>query len=102
MKAVLYPFGPDEPVVQLVRDFPQLRWAIVASPGDVAREIGDAAILVTSNRVCSAAYGEALRRHAGATLKWIHFTSAAIDGALPIGLPAWVTLPNATPVHPPT
>jgi phosphoglycerate dehydrogenase-like enzyme len=98
MKAVLYPFGPDEPIVQLARDFPQLQWAIVASPGDIAREIGDAAILVTSNRVCSAAYGEALRRCAASTLRWIHFTSAGIDGGLRMGLPEWATVTNATGV----
>jgi phosphoglycerate dehydrogenase-like enzyme len=98
MKAVLYPFGPDEPIVQLARDFPQLQWAIVGSPEAVAREIGDAAILVTSNRVCSAAYGEALRGCAGTTLRWIHFTSAGIDGGLRMGLPAWVTVTNATGV----
>jgi phosphoglycerate dehydrogenase-like enzyme len=98
MKAVLYPFGVEEPIVGLVRDFPQLRWAIVASPEDVAREIGGAAILVTSNRVCSAAYGEALRRCAGRALKWIHFTSAGIDGGLRMGLPDWATVTNATGV----
>jgi phosphoglycerate dehydrogenase-like enzyme len=98
MKAVLYPFGPDEPIVQLVRDFPRLQWAVVASPEDIAREIGDAAILVTSNRVCSAAYGEALRRCAGDTLAWIHFTSAGIDGGLRMGLPGWATVTNATGV----
>jgi phosphoglycerate dehydrogenase-like enzyme len=98
MKAVLYPFGAEEPIVQLVSDFPQLRWAVVASPGEIAREIGEAAILVTSNRVCSAAYGEALRRCAGNTLKWIHFTSAGIDGGLRMGLPDWVTVTNATGV----
>jgi phosphoglycerate dehydrogenase-like enzyme len=98
MKAVLYPFGPDEPIVQLERDYPQLQWAIVASPQEIAREIGDAAILVTSNRVCSAAYGEALRRCAGDTLRWIHFTSAGIDRGLRMGLPGWVTVTNATGV----
>jgi phosphoglycerate dehydrogenase-like enzyme len=98
MKAVLYPFGPQEPIVGLVRDFPQLQWAIVASPEDVAREIGEAAILVTSNRVCSAAYGEALRRCAPRTLQWIHFTSAGIDRGLRMGLPAWATVTNATGV----
>ena len=98
MKAVLYPFGPDEPIVALLRDFPQLQWALAASPGDIAREIGDAAILVTSNRACSAAYGEALRRCAGHTLRWIHFTSAGIDGGLRMGLPHWVTVTNATGV----
>jgi phosphoglycerate dehydrogenase-like enzyme len=98
MKAVLYPFGPDEPIVRLAQDFPQLQWAIVGSPQEIAREIGDAAILVTSNRVCSAAYGEALRRCAGRTLQWIHFTSAGIDGGLRMGLPDWVTVTNATGV----
>jgi phosphoglycerate dehydrogenase-like enzyme len=98
MKAVLYPFRSDEPIVALVRDFPQLQWAVAAAPGDIAREIGDAAILVTSNRVCSAAYGEALRRHAGDTLRWIHFTSAGIDGGLRMGLPGWATVTNATGV----
>src|SRR5260370_36438832 len=98
MKAVLSPFDPDEPIVALVADFSQLRWAIVASPGDVAREIGDAAILVTSNRVCSQAYGEALRGHARSTLQWIHFTSAGIDGGLRMGLPDWVTVTNSTGV----
>jgi phosphoglycerate dehydrogenase-like enzyme len=98
MKAVLYPFGPDEPIAGLVADFPQLQWAIVASPQDIAREIGDAAILVTSNRVCSPAYGEALRANAGKSLRWIHFTSAGIDGGLRMGLPDWVTVTNATGV----
>jgi phosphoglycerate dehydrogenase-like enzyme len=98
MKAVLYPFGPAEPIVQLKRDFPQLQWAVVASPDEVAREIGDAAILVTSNRVCSAAYGEALRHCASKTLRWIHFTSAGIDSGLRMGLPDWATVTNATGV----
>jgi phosphoglycerate dehydrogenase-like enzyme len=98
MKAVLYPFGAGEPIVALTADFPQLKWALAASAEDIAREIGDAAILVTSNRVCSAPYGEALRRCAGRTLRWIHFTSAGIDGGLRMGLPDWVTVTNATVV----
>jgi phosphoglycerate dehydrogenase-like enzyme len=98
MKAVLYPFGPDEPIVGLAADFPRLRWVVVGSPQGIVREIGDAAILVTSNRVCSAAYGEALRVNAGKSLRWIHFTSAGIDGGLRMGLPDWVTVTNATGV----
>src|SRR5882757_10016174 len=96
MKAVLYPFGAGEPIVALTADFPQLQWALAASPEDIAREIGDAAILVTSNRVCSVPYGEALRRCAGQALRWIHFTSAGIDGGLRMGLPDWVPVTNAT------
>jgi phosphoglycerate dehydrogenase-like enzyme len=98
MKAVLYPFGSDEPIRQLARDFPQLQWTIAGSPQDIDREIGDAAILVTSNRVCSSAYGEALRRSAGKSLRWIHFSSAGIDGGLAMGLPDWVTVTNSTGV----
>jgi len=98
MKVVLYPFGADEPTLQLVRDFPQLQWALAASPGDIVHEIGDASILVTSNRVCSPAYGEALRRYARRSLGWIHFTSAGIDGGLAMGLPDWVTVTNSTGV----
>jgi phosphoglycerate dehydrogenase-like enzyme len=98
MKAVLYPFGQDEPIVALTRDFAQLQWVVVGSPAEVAREIGDATILVTSNRVCSAAYGEALRANATLSLRWIHFTSAGIDGGLRMGLPAGVTVTNSTGV----
>jgi phosphoglycerate dehydrogenase-like enzyme len=98
MKGVLYPFGPDEPVLQRVEDFPQLQWAVAASADDIAREIGTAAVLVTSGRVCGPAYGEALRRHAPPSLRWIHFTSAGIDGGLRMGLPDWATVTNSTGV----
>ena len=98
MKAVLYPFGRDEAILALARDFAQLEWAVVHSPAEVAREIGDAAILVTSNRVCSAAYGEALRANATGSLRWIHFTSAGIEKGLRMGLPAGVTVTNSTGV----
>ena len=98
MKAVLYPFGRDEAILALARDFAQLEWAVVHSPAEVAREIGDAVILVTSNRVCSAAYGEALRVSATTSLRWIHFTSAGIEKGLRMGLPAGVTVTNSTGV----
>jgi phosphoglycerate dehydrogenase-like enzyme len=98
MKALLYPFAAQEPIHQLIQDFPQLQWAIASSPADIAREIGDTSILVTSNRVCSPAYGEALRRHAGKSLRWIHFSSAGIDGGLAMGLPDWVMVTNSTGV----
>src|SRR5215472_6381651 len=100
MKAVLYPFGAgaDEPTLQLTQDFPEVAWAIARSPEEIAREIGGAAVLVTSNRVCTPAYGEALRRAATRTLRWIHFTSAGIDGGLAMGLPDWATVTNSTGV----
>ena len=64
MKAVIYPFRREDAIMGLARDFPQLAWAVVTSPEELAHEIADAEILVTSNRVCTPAYGEALRRNA--------------------------------------
>jgi phosphoglycerate dehydrogenase-like enzyme len=97
MKAVIYPFGRKEPIVQFTEDFPQLRWAVVSSIGEVAREIGDASILITSNRVCTPAYGEAVRRN-GSALRWVHFNSAGIERGIAMGLPDGVTVTNSTGV----
>lgn len=97
MKAVIYPFGPNEPIIELARDFPQLAWAVVSSPAELAREIGDAAIFITSNRVCTPEGGEALRRHAKA-LRWIHFGSAGIERGIAMGLPDEVVVTNSTGV----
>jgi D-2-hydroxyacid dehydrogenase (NADP+) len=97
MKAVIYPFGANEPIVQLTQDFPQLQWAIVTSVADAEREIGDAAILITSNRVCTPAYGEVLRR-VGRALRWIHFGSAGIELGVAMGLPEGVMVTNSSGV----
>ncbi len=72
MKAVMYPFRSDDAIMRLTKDFPELDWAVVASPEELAREIADAEILVTSNRVCTPAYGEALRKNAR-RLRWMFF-----------------------------
>jgi phosphoglycerate dehydrogenase-like enzyme len=97
MKALIYPFGPKEPSTGLVQDFPQLQWAIVSSAEDVAREIGDAAIYITSNRVCTPQVGAELRRH-GKLLRWVHFTSAGIERGIAMGLPDGVAVTNSTGV----
>jgi phosphoglycerate dehydrogenase-like enzyme len=97
MKAVIYPFGANEPILQLTQDFPQLQWAIVTSVADVEREIGDAAILINSNRVCTPAYGAVLRR-VGRALRWIHFGSAGIELGIAMGLPEGVTVTNSSGV----
>ncbi|MGH6770770.1 MAG: D-2-hydroxyacid dehydrogenase [Xanthobacteraceae bacterium] len=98
MKAILYPFSPNEPSVQLTRDFSELDWTVAASPEDVARAAPGAAIYVTSNRTCKAATGEALRRH-GDALRWMHFTSAGIDGGIAMGIPDGVVVTNSTGVR---
>ena len=97
MKAVLFPFRTDDAIVKLADDFPQLLWAVVSSTEELAREIGGAEILVTSNRACTPAYGEALRRHAHA-LRWIYFSSSGIERGVAMGIPDGVRVTNSTGV----
>src|SRR5256885_1903383 len=97
MKAVIYPFGRSEAIVALAKDFPELTWAVVASPEELAREIPDAEILVTSNRVCTPAYGEALRNNAR-SLRWMFFSSSGIELGVAMGIPEGVRVTNSTGV----
>ena len=97
MKAVMYPFRRDDATIQLTRDFPDLDWAVVSSTEELAREIGDAAILVTSNRVCTPDYGEALRANAK-SLRWMFFSSSGIERGVAAGIPAGVRVSNSTGV----
>jgi phosphoglycerate dehydrogenase-like enzyme len=97
MKAIIYPFGPNEAIVQLATDFPEVEWAIVSSTEELAREIADAQILVTSNRVCTPAYGEVLRRCAR-SLRWLSFSSSGIERGIAMGIPEGVTVTNSTGV----
>jgi phosphoglycerate dehydrogenase-like enzyme len=97
MKAILFPFSPTEPSVQLTKDFSDLDWTVVASPEEVGRAAPGTAIYVTSNRTCDSATGEALRRHGGA-LRWMHFTSAGIENGVAMGIPDGVVVTNSTGV----
>jgi phosphoglycerate dehydrogenase-like enzyme len=98
MKAILFPFGPNESSAQLSRDFPELEWTVVASPEEVARAVPGATIYVTSNRTCQPETGEALRRH-GKALRWIHFTSAGIDNGIAMGIPDGLIVTNSAGVR---
>ena len=97
MKAVMYPFRRDDALIQLTRDFPELDWAVVSSAEELGREIRDATVLVTSNRVCTPAYGEALRQNANALL-WMFFSSSGIVRGVAAGIPAEVRVTNSTGV----
>ena len=97
MKAVIYPFGWSDAVIGLATDFPDLIWAVVTSPEELAREIADAEILVTSNRVCTPAYGEALRNNAR-RLRWMFFSSSGIERGVAMGIPEGVRVTNSTGV----
>src|SRR5262245_18386045 len=97
MKAVIYPFGRSDAIIGLAKDFPEVDWAVVASPEELAREIADAEILVTSNRVCTPADREALRRNAR-RLRWTFFVSSGIERGVAMGIPDGMRVPNSTAV----
>jgi phosphoglycerate dehydrogenase-like enzyme len=96
VKAVLYTFQPHDPVHQFRDDLPQLNWAVATSPQDVAREIGDANILVLTNRVCTPELGAALREASPAALGWIHFLTSGVERGLAMGLPGHAAVSNAS------
>jgi phosphoglycerate dehydrogenase-like enzyme len=97
MKAVVYPFRRDDAITGLAKDFPDLQWAVVSSTEELAREIGGAEILVTSNRACTPVYGEVLRRHAR-SLRWMYFSSSGIERGVAMGIPDGVRVTNSTGV----
>src|SRR5262245_42154635 len=97
MKVVMYPFRKDDAIMQLATDFPDLQWAVVLSNEELAREIGDAEVLVTSNRACTPAYGEALRKYAR-KLRWMYFSSSGIERGVAMGIPEGVRVTNSTGV----
>src|SRR4051794_6780700 len=97
MKAVIYPFRTEDAIKQLTVDFPDLQWAIVSSDEELAREIADAEILITSNRVCTPEYGEALHRNAR-KLGWMFFSSSGIERGVAAGIPEGVRVSNSTGV----
>jgi len=97
MKVVMYPYRRDDAIIGLTRDFPELDWGVVSSAEELAREIPNATILVTSNRVCTPAFGEALRAHANA-LRWMFFSSSGVERGVAAGIPTGVRVTNSTGV----
>jgi phosphoglycerate dehydrogenase-like enzyme len=97
MKIVMFPFRKDDAIMQLAGDFPELEWAIVSSNEELAREVGEAEVIVTSNRICTPGYGEVLRRHAH-KLRWMYFSSSGIERGVAMGIPEGVTVTNSTGV----
>lgn len=87
MKAVIYTNRKGDPIIRFADDFPDLDWAIVWSVEECEAEIGDAEILILSNRICTPELGAALARARTDSLKWIHSHSAGLERAVTMGLP---------------
>ena len=99
MKVVLYTSHENDRISGLAEDFPQLRWTVARSTEDIGREIGDAGILVLTNRLCTPELGTALRN--AASLRWIHFLTSGIERGLAMGLPAQALVTNAVGIKAP-
>jgi phosphoglycerate dehydrogenase-like enzyme len=102
MKAVLYTYDERDALAGLRAQFSQLDWVVARSPEEVGREVGNAEILVLSNRVCTPELGAALREGGGASLRWIHFVTSGIERGTAMGLPAQAIVSNAAGVRAPT
>lgn len=87
MKAVIYTNRKGDPIIRFADDFPDLEWAIVWSVEECEAEIGDADILILSNRICTPELGAVLARARTGCLKWIHSHSAGLERAAAMGLP---------------
>src|SRR5258708_1509679 len=96
MKVVMYPYRRDDAIIGLTSDFPELDWAVVSSTEELAREIRNATILVTSNRVCTPAFGEALRMQMRCV--GCFFSSSGVERGVAAGIPTGVRVTNSTGV----
>lgn len=96
MKAVLYLYRRADPAVRLAEEFPDLDWEIVWSAAEAGAAIGDADILVMTNRICTSELGGILNKRMTPRLKWVHYVSAGIERGWAMGLPARLLVSNAS------
>lgn len=96
MKAVLYLYRRADPAARFVDDFPELEWTVVWSAEEAGDAVGDADILVMTNRICTPELAAILRRRITARLKWVHYVSAGIERGWAMGLPDRLLVSNAS------
>lgn len=96
MKAVLYLYRRADPAVRFVDDFPELEWTVVWSAEEAGDAVGDADILVMTNRICTPELAAILHRRITARLKWVHYVSAGIERGWAMGLPDRLLVSNAS------
>jgi len=92
MKAIIYTNRREDRILEFKDDFPDIDWAIVWSAEELEAVLGDAFLVVFSNRICTPEVGAVLRRSAGDALKWVHSHSAGIERISTMGIPEGVPL----------
>ncbi len=92
MKAVIFTNRREDRILEFQNDFPEIEWTVVWSAEDLEAAVGDATLVLFSNRICTPDVGAALRRGASEKLKWVHSHSAGIERISTMGIPAGVPL----------
>jgi phosphoglycerate dehydrogenase-like enzyme len=92
MKAVIYTNRREDRILEFAKDFPDIEWSIVWSSGELEAAVADTTLVVFSNRICTPEVGAALRRGAGAALRWVHSHSAGIERLSVMGVPEGVPI----------
>lgn len=92
MKAVIYTNRREDRILEFQHDFPDIEWTVVWSPEDLEAAVGDATLVLFSNRICTPEVGAALRRGASDVLKWVHSHSAGIERISTMGVPEGVPI----------
>jgi phosphoglycerate dehydrogenase-like enzyme len=95
MKAVIYTNRREDRILEFSRDFPEIEWTIVWSAEELEAAVGDATLVLFSNRICTPEVGAALRRGATHSLKWVHSHSAGIERISTMGIPEGVPLTHS-------
>ena len=101
LKAVLHTFRSVDPGLVLVKNHPDIEWAVSRSHDDIAHHAADADILVLNNRTCTPQLGAKLRARVSERLKWIHFTTAGVELGLAMGLPPGVPVTCSSGINGP-
>ncbi len=95
MKIIFHQGGRQVDLSAARAQFPAARFVEAETPADVKADITDAEILV----IATSGYDEAMARvilDGAKALKWVHFTTSGIDGAIKVGgFPAGVTVTNS-------
>jgi phosphoglycerate dehydrogenase-like enzyme len=94
MPILIYLTTNLELIARLQTAFPDQEFIAVDTAEGLARHIGEAAVLITSNGLYTPENAKIIREK-GKKLQWIQFTTSGVDIAIANGLPDGVTVANA-------
>lgn len=95
MKVMFHQAGRKIDLSAVKAQFPDLRFVEPNTPAEVAKDIADTDVLVVATSGYDAEMAKVVIG-GSKVLKWVHFTTSGIDGAIKVGgFPAGVTVTNS-------